>query len=112
MHKLVILIEQPEAMTAFDDAWPEFLHNAERMPGLRREATSRVEAVLQGNVTYAMMHELFFDTFDAVREAMASPEGRRAGQLLYALSGGRLAFFIADHREDDAANLLASRSED
>jgi uncharacterized protein (TIGR02118 family) len=110
MHKLVILIEPPPDMAAFDEGWPEFLHNAESMPGLRREATSRVEAALMGERSYAIMHELFFDSFDDVRLALDSPPGRRAGQALYTLSHGRMALFVADHREDEAANLLAGRS--
>ena len=47
MHKLVILIEST-ADPAFDQNWPQFLHHAERIPGLKREATSRVTQVLFG----------------------------------------------------------------
>ena len=45
MHKLVILIEPPADQAALDTGWPEFLRYAESMPGLVREATSRVEHV-------------------------------------------------------------------
>ena len=105
MHKLVILIEPPDDWAAFDDTWPQFLHHADGMPGLLREATSRVDAFIYGERTYALMHELFFDTLEQAREAMASAEGRQAGQVLQALSHGRMALFFADHKEDDLENI-------
>jgi hypothetical protein len=105
MHKLVILIEPPDDWAAFDDTWPQFLHHAEGMPGLLREATSRVDAFIYGERTYALMHELFFDTLEQAREAMVSAEGRQAGQVLQTLSRGRMALFFADHKEDDLENI-------
>jgi len=105
MHKLVILIEPPDDWAAFDDSWPQFLHYAEGMPGLRREASSRVDAFLYGERTYALMHELFFESLEEAQQAMASPEGRQAGRVLQAMSRGRMALFFADHKEDDMENI-------
>ena len=105
MHKLVILIEPPDDWAAFDDTWPQFLHHAEGMPGLRREATSHVDAFLYGDRTYTLMHELFFDTLEQAQQAMVSVEGRQAGQILQALSRGRMTLFFADHKEDDLENI-------
>lgn len=105
MYKLVILIEQPEDWSAFDQAWPVFLTHAERMPGLLREATSRVETILAGGQRYAMMHELFFDSPQAAQRAMASPDGKEAGRALQAMTHGRVALFLADHKEDDLENI-------
>ncbi len=105
MHKLVILIEPPDDWAAFDEAWPQFLHHAESMPGLRREATSRVDTFLYGERTYAMMHELFFETLDDAQQAMASPAGRQAGKVLQTISSGNMVLFFADHKEDDIENL-------
>ena len=105
MHKLVILIEATENETALDDAWPDFLHLAESMPGLVREATSRVETALFGKVHYSLMHELFFDSIQAINTAMASPQGRQAGRQLQAMTGGRVTLFLASHKEDDIAKI-------
>jgi uncharacterized protein (TIGR02118 family) len=101
MHKLVILIETPEAQEDFDEAWPQFLHISERMPGLAREATSRVEQVLYGRCQPVLMHELFFDSFADLQQAMTSPEGRAAGEMLQKMTGGRLTLILADHKEDN-----------
>jgi len=105
MNKLVILIEPPDDWEAFDGIWPQFLHHAENMPGLRREATSRVDTFLYGERAYAMMHELYFDSLEAAQQAMGSEEGRQAGKVLQELSRGRMLLFFADHKEDDLENI-------
>lgn len=104
MHKLVILIEST-ADPAFDQNWPQFLHHAERIPGLKREATSRVTQVLFGEASYNMIHELYFDSFTAMQQGLASPDGREAGQLLQSMTGGRVVLLFADHNEDSIENL-------
>jgi uncharacterized protein (TIGR02118 family) len=109
MHKLVILIEPPDDWAAFDEAWPQFLHHAESMPGLLREATSRVDSFLFGERVFAMMHELFFDTLEEARQAMASPEGRQAGRVLQTISNGHMVLFFAEHKEDTLDNILRSK---
>jgi uncharacterized protein (TIGR02118 family) len=105
MHKLVILIEPPDDWAVFDEAWPEFLHSAESMPGLCREATSRVDSFLYGERAFALMHELFFDTLEDAQRAMLSDQGRQTGKILQEISRGRMTLFFADHKEDDLDNL-------
>lgn len=111
MVKLVILIEELEDWTAFDDSWPDFLHVVESMPGLRREATSRVDSMLYGAVRVGIVHELFFDSLEAARGAMASAEGRAAGGLLQAMTHGRMTLFLAEHNEDDLENILKYKTQ-
>ena len=105
MYKLVILIEEPDDWEVFDKNWPEFLHQAESMPGLRREVTCRVDSVLYGGRAFALIHELHFDSRDSAQEAMTSPPGRAAGKLLQMISGGRMTLLFADHKEDDMENI-------
>lgn len=101
MHKLIILVEQVPDEDLFDEIWPQFLHLAERMPGLQQEATCRVEHLLFGSRPVFLVHELFFDTLADIQEAMSSPEGRAAGELLQRMSAGQLTLLIADHKQDD-----------
>jgi uncharacterized protein (TIGR02118 family) len=105
MYKLVILIEPPEDRQSFDADWPEFLHLAEQMPGLRQEATCRVEQFLFGACPYAQVHELYFDSLPAAQQAMASEPGRSAGRLLQQITGGKVTLFIADHKSDDLEHI-------
>ena len=105
MHKLVILIEPLADEEAFDELWPQFLHLSESMPGLRREATCRVERTLYGRCQATRLHELFFDSDTAIETAMTSPKGRAAGELLQKMTGGAMSLLIADHKEDDLENI-------
>lgn len=104
MHKLVILIEPLPDWSLFEETWPQFLHHVEAMPGLQREATSRVEVNLFGR-SYTQMHELYFDSLPAAQTALSSAEGRAAGRLLQSMTGGRLVLFLADYKEDDLENI-------
>lgn len=108
MHKLVILIESTTNPN-FDQYWPRFLHHAERIPGLRRESTSRVSQVLYGTASYDMIHELYFDSLLAMQQGMASPEGQQAGHELQHLTGGRMTLLFADHNEDSIENIRRYR---
>jgi uncharacterized protein (TIGR02118 family) len=105
MYKLVILIESVIDWSAFDEAWPQFLHLVESMPALRREATCRVDAVLYGEYPVAFIHELYFDTLEDAHKAMASPQGRAAGKLLQEVTRGRMTLFFSDHKQDDIENI-------
>lgn len=105
MYKLIILIEPPLDPTTFDESWPEFLHQAERMPGLQREATVRVTREIFGNYPVHMIHELFFETQADLQAAMASPQGQAGGQILQRITDGRMTLLFAEHREDDIENL-------
>ena len=105
MYKLVILIEALDDWQAFEEEWPNFLHQAELMPGLIREATCRVERFLIGSCHYVQIHELFFTTADQVERAMATPQGKEAGKILQRITQGNVTLFIADHKEDDLENI-------
>jgi predicted small integral membrane protein len=110
MHKLVILIDAGAETPEFGELWPQFLHLAESMPGLLREATSRVDRVLFGSLNCSFIHELFFADYAALQKAMTSPQGVQAGQVLQHMSRGRVVLLLADHKEDEIANLKKYRS--
>ena len=104
MHKLVILITSTRT-PQFDAHWAKFLHAAERIPGLRREATSRVNQVLYGQLRFELIHELFFDSYTDLDQGMNSPQGQQAGELLQAITAGRMVLLLAEHNEDDGEHL-------
>lgn len=111
MHKLVILVSQLDDEDRFDEMWPEFLHISERMPGLIREATCRIDSVLFGELKPILQHELFFESVMDIHKAMSSPEGNAAGSLLQRMTGGRMNLYIADHKEDDIQNIHRFRND-
>jgi hypothetical protein len=71
MHKLIILIEST-APPDFYVFWPCFLHAAENIPDLRREAKSWISQVLFGEMQYAMIHTLYFDSYASLQSGLAS----------------------------------------
>jgi hypothetical protein len=105
MVKLVILIEALEDSVRFEADWPQFLYHAERMPGLTREASSQVDFMLYGAASYIKMHELFFDSSAVAQQAMSSLHGQAAGRVLQQITGGKLALFFVDYKEDTIENI-------
>jgi len=105
MHKLIILIGPVAETLEFSEGWPEFLHHAEDMPGLVREATVRIQATLFGDKEIRMIHELFFDTQEALEFALTTSQGRLAGYLIQKITGGQMSLLTAEHKEDEIENL-------
>lgn len=112
MYKLIILIEPQTDWLNFEQEWPNFLALAESMPGLLRESTSPVHTRLHGDLQVSMIHELYFESSEALRESMNSPEGVAAGQILQAITGGKVTLLFADHLEDELANIRAHQIPD
>jgi hypothetical protein len=104
MHKLIILVEST-ATPDFHVFWPRFLHAAENIPGLQREATSRINQVLFGEMQCALVHELFFNSYKSLQIGLVSASGKEAGRLLQEMTGGKVKLLIADHSEDDLENI-------
>ncbi len=109
MFKLIILIGSTANTTTFSDEWPLFLRNAESMPGLLREATIRVQSSLYGQSDIEMIHELFFESQEILHNALASPYGQAAGEILQHITGGHMNLLIAEHKEDSSENLRSYR---
>lgn len=112
MHKLIMLIGPVADTLEFSEGWPDFLHQAEEMPGLIREATIRVQANLYGDQDIHMIHELFFETQEALQSALTSPHGRAAGVILQKITGGQMNLLTAEHKEDDIENLRRYRQDE
>jgi len=70
-----------------------------------RESTSRVGQVLFGSVVCEMIHELYFESYAAMQQGLASSAGQEAGRLLQSMTGGRMALLFADHTEDNIENI-------
>ena len=105
MHKLMIFIPDPDSLPDFNDLWPNFLHQAELLPELKRESTSHVQHVLFGSANYSMIHELYFDTLESLQSALASTQGKQTASTLHQMTRGKVTLMVADHKEDDIANI-------
>ena len=99
MYKLVILFLQPFAWATFEDGWQKFLGLAEGMPGLVKESVGDVDQLVFGppNLNYKKIHELYFESKEALEAALASEAGQRAGQWLHSFTQGNFLLMIARH---------------
>ena len=70
MYKLMIIVPNNIDEPVLNEGWPDFLHAAESMPGLQREASVQVTASLYGTQDISMVHELFFETLADLQNAM------------------------------------------
>ena len=105
MYKLVILIGAQQDLLRFEQGWPLFLAQAEKMPGLRKEAHSQVAAKIYGDADVSMIHEMYFETKAEMEQAMASEEGQAAGRILQVITEGKVTLLFADHLEDDLEHI-------
>jgi len=102
MHKLMLIFRRLGDTLKMEERWSqEFVPLAEKMPGLRRIAVSRIKERPDGLVDTHMIHELFFDDLQAARTAMVSAEGQAAGRALMSFASGRVSLYLAEHREDE-----------
>jgi uncharacterized protein (TIGR02118 family) len=101
MYKMVILFEHPLDEQEFQENWQKFMGLAEKLPRLRREIVSRVDQTVHGTdgKQITRIHELIFDSKDALDAAMGSPAGQLTGQFLQAFTLGRFVLLTAEHME-------------
>lgn len=97
MAQLVALYKHPADKNAFDDHYTStHAPLAKKMPGLRSYAlSSGPVASAQGDSPYHLVALLEFDSADAIKAALASPEGQAAaGDLAnFAQAGVELLMF-------------------
>ncbi|WP_248322737.1 EthD family reductase [Caballeronia sp. Sq4a] len=97
MAKLVALYKTPSDKQAFDAHYTStHAPLAKKLPGLRRyELSTGPVTVAQGESPYHLVAVLEFDSLDAIRSALESPEGQAtAGDLSnFAQAGVELLMF-------------------
>ncbi len=97
----MLIFRRPADVTGFETRWSEeFVPKAEKMPGLRRVAVSRVYGGAAGEVDVLLVHEFCFDDAQALRQAMTSPEGQAAGRALMGFAANQVTLCFAEHMEE------------
>lgn len=96
MVKLVALYRKPADVAAFEQHYFQtHLPLARRMPGLIRAEVARVEGSPTGDSPYHFIAELYFESHDALRQAMGSPEGREAARDLMGFARDLVSLHVA-----------------
>lgn len=97
MVKLVAVYKKPEDVEAFDRHYFE-VHAplAEKMPGLIKMEVSKIYGSPAGESNLHLIAEMYFETKEALVEALSSPEGRAAGKDLMGFAGKVVSMHFAD----------------
>jgi uncharacterized protein (TIGR02118 family) len=97
MAKLVVLYKTPADPAAFDAHYAStHIPLAKQMPGVTRyEISSGAVATPQGASPYHLAAVISFETIEALRTALGSPEGKAAARDLgnFAQAGAELLIF-------------------
>jgi uncharacterized protein (TIGR02118 family) len=101
MYKLIVLFEQPLNEMEFQGNWQIFMGLAEKLPRLRKEVVSSVQQVVHApdGRHFTRIHELIFDSRDALETALQTKAGQEAGQFLQNFTSGRMMLLTAEHME-------------
>jgi uncharacterized protein (TIGR02118 family) len=101
VHKLILIFHRQEDPDHFESRWShEFVPLAERMPGVRKVAVSRVLGGLSPQSDTVLIHELYFEDRGALETGMASSPGQKAGETLMDIAGDSVEILFSEHRED------------
>ncbi len=100
MVKLSLLYFQPEDQPDFEEHYIANLALLERMPGIRRRQAGMVFGSPRGKSPYYRILEFYFDSRDALDEALRSPEGQAAGADLMRYAGKRVELVFSEVFED------------
>lgn len=100
MVKLIALYAKPADTAAFDKHYFEVhLPLAKKTPGLRKIEVTSVTGAPFGETKYHLMAELTYDSFDAMNEANASPEGKAVVRDLMSFAANVVTLFFGEVRE-------------
>lgn len=100
MYSLLLIIPPTTDLNRVDELWPQFLKEAEKMPGLSRESVTLIEGPIYGKRNIARIYTFHFPDQAALRSALSSPAGERAGELIHQLTEGKVQILTGKTLED------------
>lgn len=97
MVKLIALYKKPDDVPDFDKHYTE-IHTplVRKLPGLRNFEVSKITGSAIGETPPYLLCEMYFDSKDALDEALASAVGRAAGKDLMGFAAKYVTLMYAD----------------
>lgn len=97
MVKLIAIYRKPENVEAFDQHYNE-VHAplAAKMPGLLKLEVNKIYGTPMGESDLHLIAEMYFDTKEALMQALSSPEGKAAGKDLMGFAGKVVSMHFAE----------------
>ena len=100
MYQMVIILPANLDLKLFDEKWPHFLEAAEQMPGLIQESVTRFDQVLFGSSEIKRLYTFSFKDRPSLENALTSPSGEKAGDILHSIAGGKITILSGDYQTD------------
>ena len=111
MFKFMIIFQQPEQLTTFENAYNDLLALVERMPDIqRRQVVSIVGSPLGTSHLYRIL-EVYFSDQATMEESLKSPAGQEAGGELRRFPEGTFDLIFAEVYEEDGGQTLTHKDE-
>ncbi|AMA73930.1 MULTISPECIES: EthD family reductase [Aneurinibacillus] len=97
MVKLIAIYKKPENVEEFDKHYKE-VHAplAEKMPGLLKLEVNKIYGSPAGDSNLHLIAEMYFETKEALMNALSSPEGKAAGKDLMGFAGKVVSMHFAE----------------
>jgi uncharacterized protein (TIGR02118 family) len=97
MVKLIALYKMPEDKAAFNSHYNE-VHTplVKKMPGLKKLEVARITGAPIGEPKHYLIAEMYFDTQDAMNDALASSEGKATAKDLMSFAAPLVSMFFAE----------------
>lgn len=100
MVKLIALYSRPANAESFEQHYRDVhMPLACKMPGLRKTVLGWVRGSPMGEARYHLVAELYFDSHEALKAAMKSPEGAAAAKDVMGFAGNLIHMMVAEVEE-------------
>lgn len=98
MVKMIALYKHPEDKEAFDEHyWNTHSPITAKIPGLRdMKVTKIVGSPMGGEGKYYLMCEMYYDSHEALKEAMKTDEAKASGKDVMGFAGDLVTMMIGE----------------
>jgi uncharacterized protein (TIGR02118 family) len=100
MVKFIALYKKPADPAAFDKRYFEgHMPIVNKIPGLKKVEVSKIVGSPMGESEFYLMAELYFDSMEAMKAGMSSPEGRESGKDVMSFAKDIVTMMFAEVEE-------------
>jgi uncharacterized protein (TIGR02118 family) len=98
MVKLIALYKHPEDKAAFDEHYfNTHMPITSKIPGLRKSVVTKVVgSPMGGEGKYYLMCEMYYDSHEALKEAMKTDEAKASGKDVMKFAGELVTLMIGE----------------
>ncbi|GIN19354.1 MAG TPA: EthD family reductase [Bacillus bacterium] len=97
MFKMIALFKKPENTEEFDKYYFEtHIPLTEKIPGLRKVEITKFTGSPMGESPYYLMCEMYYDSFEAFKEASKTEESKASGKDVMKFAGDVVTFMFGE----------------